>query len=125
MVLLKRIIVISMLALLLGMMVMNFSVTYAAGPGGWKGNINNGQKAISSTKSFLSNVLGVVRTVGMIIAVVILIVIACKYMLAAPSDRADLKKYMVIYVVGALILFGAAGLVSIVKTITDDALGGS
>ena len=79
MVLLKRIIVISMLALLLGTMVMNFSVTYAAGPGGWKGNINNGQKAISSTKSFLSNVLGVVRTVGMIIAVVILIVIACKY----------------------------------------------
>ncbi len=121
MILLKRFFVIVLLAMLFASVVINLS--FATDPGDWDGTISDGANdAIDPTKSFISNVLGVVRTVGMIIAVVILVVIACKYMLAAPSDRADLKKYLQIYVIGALVLFGAAGLVGMVRDIVNDSL---
>ena len=56
-----------------------------------------------------------VRIVGMVIAVVMLAVIGSKYMMAAPSDRADLKKYIPRYVIGAMVLFSASAIVSIVR----------
>lgn len=59
----------------------------------------------------------------MIIAVVILIVIACKYMIAAPGERADMKNYLQMYVTGSLVLFGAAGLVGIIRDFVFETLG--
>ncbi len=49
------------------------------------------------------------------IAVVMLIVLAMKYMFAAPGDKADIKKHAVVYVVGAVVLFAASGILQIIK----------
>ncbi|MCR5185695.1 MAG: hypothetical protein K6D97_01070 [Clostridia bacterium] len=87
------------------------------------GEVGNAQDGIDSTKSLLSSILGIVRIVGITVAVVMLAVIACKYMTLAPGDRANLKKYIPIYVKGALVLFGASGLVGIIRDVVFEATG--
>ena len=44
-----------------------------------------------------------------------LVVLAIKYMSAAPGDKADIKKHAVVYVTGAVVLFGSAGILSIIE----------
>lgn len=71
----------------------------------------------------ISVVLSVTRTVGIAVAVIILIVVACKYIIASAGDKADIKKYATSYIIGALVLFGASGLVSLAKSFVDSSLG--
>lgn len=59
--------------------------------------------------------ISIVRIVGMCIAVTLLLVVAIKYMSAAPGDKADIKKASFAYVVGAVILFGAVGILGIIN----------
>ena len=58
----------------------------------------------------------IVQVVGTGIAIIMLIVLAMKYMLAAPGDKAEVKKHAVVYIVGAVVLFGAAGIWDIIET---------
>ena len=81
--------------------------------GNFQGNVTYNE--IIGFRRSIGTVLGVVRIVGMVIAIVMLAVIGSKYMMAAPSDRADLKKYIPRYVIGAMVLFSASAIVSIVR----------
>ena len=71
--------------------------------------------AATSVGKMANAVLSVVQTVGMAVAVIMLVVLAIKYISAAPSDKAEIKKHAVVYVVGAVVLFGASGILQIVK----------
>lgn len=64
-------------------------------------------------------ILSVVRIVGTGIAIIILAVVAMKYMMAAPSDRADFKKAAIQYVVGAIIVFGASNILTLLIPIIE------
>lgn len=66
-------------------------------------------------KKILATVLDVVRLVGAAVAVVMLMTIAAKYMIASSGDRADIKKYAFNYVIGAIILFAASSILTIIR----------
>ena len=85
------------------------------------GNFTGSTNSVGSdaVTKILSAILGVVRTAGAGIAVVMLMTIAAKYIVASAGDRADIKKYAINYVVGAIILFAATGLLTIVKNFVD------
>ena len=59
-------------------------------------------------------IFSAVRIVGTIISVVILAILGVKYMTASPEGKADYKANMIPYLVGAILLFGASNLASIV-----------
>lgn len=80
--------------------------------------------AVNPIIDILKAVLFVIRTAGIVIATVILMVIACKYMVASAGDRADIKKYAMSYIIGAVIMFGTAGIAGILQTIINEAFGG-
>lgn len=64
-----------------------------------------------------SDVLGVVQVVGYSAAVIMLTYIGIRYILATPDGKADMKKQLIMYVIGAIILFGGATIaVAIGKT---------
>ncbi len=66
------------------------------------------------------NALGIIATIGMVVAVTMAIVLGIKYMTVAANEKADIKKSLIPYVVGAAILFGASGIVSfLANTITS------
>jgi hypothetical protein len=60
-------------------------------------------------------ILTVAQVIGVGTAVIMLIVLAIKYISAAPNDKAEIKKHMVVYVVGAVVLFGASGILEVIK----------
>ena len=73
----------------------------------------------SGAKSAVSNIIGtiidVARTIGVGVAIIMLIVLAIQYISASPEGKAELKKTATIYVVGAVVLFAASGILTIVK----------
>lgn len=65
-------------------------------------------------------VITIVRIIGVTIAIVMLLVIAMKYMLSSAGDRADIKKHAVAYVIGAFILFGAVGILGLLDDVAKN-----
>ena len=75
--------------------------------------------AASSLNKLIGAAITIVQVVGSGVAVVMLIVLAIKYISAAPSDKAEIKKHAVVYVVGAIVLFAASGILGIVKQFSN------
>lgn len=69
---------------------------------------------IDKTDKIFGTAIAVARIIGVGIAIVILIVISMKYMISSPGDRADIKKNAVPFVIGAVVLFGATGILGII-----------
>lgn len=67
-------------------------------------------------------VVSIMRIVGITIAVLMLLVLAIKYMTSAAGERADIKKHAIVYVVGAVLLFGAVGILGMINNLTTNAL---
>ena len=62
-------------------------------------------------------VIKVVSTIGSIASVVVLIALGIKYMIGSTEEKAQYKKSLLPYVVGALLVFGASTLASIIYNI--------
>ena len=60
------------------------------------------------------NIMGVLQAVGVVIAVVILIVLGIKYMMGSASEKAEYKKTMIPYLVGAILIFAASTVANVV-----------
>ncbi len=76
---------------------------------------NDDANLVGKTKTMAQSIITIFQVVGTGIAVVMLIVLAMKYMMAAPGDKADIKKHAVVYVVGAFVLFAAVGILTIIQ----------
>ena len=70
---------------------------------------------ITRGDSIRGKILFIVQLIGTIVAICTLLVLGIKYMIAAPDRKADIKKQAVIYIIGAFFLFGAVGVVEIIK----------
>ena len=64
-------------------------------------------------------ILTIVRIVGMAVAVIMLTILGIKYVAASPNEKADYKKGMTVYVVGAALLFGASALLSVIQKFVE------
>mgnify|MGYP001122640885 CR=1 FL=1 len=73
----------------------------------------NTQTAGEDIKNPVGAVMGAVRIIATGVAIVMISVVAMKYLMAAPGDRADMKKASIQYVVGAVLVFGAANILTI------------
>ena len=91
--------------------------TFAVNPADFSGTDSD----ISGTMGNLSNIiLRVVQVIGTAVAVIMLIVLAIKYISAAPGDKAEIKKHAVVYVVGAVILFAATGILGLIQSFSNN-----
>ena len=61
-----------------------------------------------------NKVIGVLTTAGIVLSVIILIVLGIKYMMGSAEEKADYKKTMMPYLIGALLIFSAATIANIV-----------
>ena len=69
-------------------------------------------------------ILGVLQTVGVVLAVIILVVLGIKYMMGSAEEKAEYKKTMIPYLVGAVFIFAAPILANIVYNFVQS-LGGN
>ncbi len=76
----------------------------------------------AKVSKILNAVLGLVQIAGTGISMIMVAVLGIKYMMAAPNDKADVKKQIAPLVIGAIILFAAVNLVNIIANMADTTL---
>lgn len=73
--------------------------------------------ASTSITDMGNQIIGIITTVGVVVAVVVLLVLGIKYMMGSASEKAEYKKTMIPYLVGAILIFGASAITKVVVSI--------
>ena len=61
-----------------------------------------------------NKVMGIIQVVGTIAAVAIVMVLGIKYMMGSAEEKAEYKKTLLPYIIGAALVFAAATIASVV-----------
>ncbi len=85
-------------------------------------SLNQGT-ASGTIEKISSNVWGTVVVIVQILAVAAVVFAGIRYMFASANDKADIKKQLVILVLGAVLVFGATFVLSLVQNITGEIAG--
>lgn len=82
----------------------------------WSVSVNPNTKASGATTvtGFGNNIVGIIQVVGYVVAVVMLVIIGIKYITSSPDGKAEVKKTALFYVLGAVLIAGAATIVGVV-----------
>ena len=56
------------------------------------------------------------------VAIIMLTILAIKYMASSPNDRAEIKRGAGVYVVGAIVMMSASFLVTVIKEFSDNSI---
>ncbi len=119
----RRIVKILSVALMIVMVAICFqNIAFAEMPDPKTISGTNSGNTYTKFGTILNAILGLAQIIGVAVAIIMLIVLAIKYISAAPGDKAEIKKHAVMYIVGAIVLFGASGLLQIIKTFANDTL---
>mgnify|MGYP004492395755 CR=1 FL=1 len=86
-------------------------------PGDWKPSSTNTVKNADKLESIGNKVVGVLKVVGSIISVIALIILGIKYIFGSIEERAEYKKTMKPYLIGALMVFAITTLLGIIQDI--------
>lgn len=78
--------------------------------------------AVDSVNNMAGAIISIAKVICAGVAIIMITVIAMKYMLAAPSEKADIKKHAVVYVVGAIVMFAATAILQIIQNFAITAL---
>jgi type IV secretory pathway VirB2 component (pilin) len=81
-----------------------------------KGTTSNAQTDVMNIGN---QIIGIITTVGVVVAVVILLVLGIKYMMGSASEKAEYKKTMIPYLVGAILIFGASAITKVVVSLAS------
>ncbi|MGN1384477.1 MAG: pilin [Clostridia bacterium] len=71
--------------------------------------------AATNVTKVAGQVLNIIQIVGVAVATIMLTVLGIRYVSLSPNEKAEYKKGLTIYVIGAVLLFGASILIGVIK----------
>lgn len=80
----------------------------------------NAEKSVAEVENFGGSILGIVQTVGTVIAVAILVVLGIKYVMGSAEEKASYKKSMIPYLIGAVLVFATTNIVGVLFSAIGD-----
>ena len=80
-----------------------------------KGNTGAAPTGITTTAN---NIIGIVQVICYAAAIIMLIILGVQFITASPEGKATIKKSAVIYIVGAIIVFAAGTLLSVISNLS-------
>ena len=89
---------------------MVFAATTKYDPSKWD-NQQGGKVDDTGVKQWIASIMNIVAIVGSGIAVIALIILGIKYMMGSVEEKAEYKKTLMPYLIGALMVFGASVIV--------------
>lgn len=78
----------------------------------------NGNVQTNDLTKVGNNIVTIIQVVGIVIAVIALLVIGIKYMMGSASEKAEYKKTMIPYIVGAVLIFAGTSLVRVIYSLS-------
>lgn len=82
----------------------------------------NGNVQTNDLTKVGNNIVTIIQVVGIVIAVIVLLVIGIKYMMGSASEKAEYKKTMIPYIVGAVLIFAGTSLVRVIYSLSTSVL---
>ena len=64
-------------------------------------------------------IVTIMQTVGIVVAVVVLLILGIKYMIGSAEEKAEYKKTMIPYIVGAILIFASTTIVNVVYNVAN------
>lgn len=123
----KKVVKILPILMMVLMVMMTCSPVLAANETGGKDiagvTINPDKTSAENVAGIGNSILGVIQVVGTVIAVGVLMVIGIKYMMGSAEEKAEYKKTMLPYLIGAVILFAAVNIAGYVVGIANTIAG--
>lgn len=84
--------------------------------------IAKGDSSVTTDK--LTNVgqtiVTIMQVVGIVVAVVVLLILGIKYMMGSAEEKAEYKKTMIPYLVGAVLIFASTTIVNVVYQLANN-----
>ena len=80
----------------------------------------NDSSADQIAQKTMGTAINVIRIVATGVSVVMLSYVGIKYMMAAPSEKAEFKKSATIFIVGAILIFAAGNILTIITNFTTN-----
>lgn len=68
------------------------------------------------------SILAVVQVIGISCGVICLIILGIKYMYSSTNDKATIKEKLIPYLIGAIIMFGGTGILTLVANFAQTAI---
>ena len=79
--------------------------------------------ASEAATNIIGMIINIAQVIGMGVAIIMLIVLAIQYIAASPEGKAEIKKNATIYIVGAILLFAASGILAIIRRFAVSSIG--
>lgn len=116
----KKIIkILCVIAVILGIVLSTHVVLASNVTGLFDGTAEGGDvdpsQGIELTTDVIGKILSVIRIVAVSLAVVVLTYLGIKYMLAAPSEKAEIKKQYITFVIGVVVFVAATTILDLIK----------
>lgn len=89
-----------------------FATSDSVTPDTIKGKINTSDT--ESVQTIGGRIIGIVQVVGNIVAIAMIIVLGIKYMMGSAEEKAEYKKTLFPYFIGAILIFAASNLAQMV-----------
>lgn len=94
-------------AIFISLLIISISVScLALTPSEIKGN--SGVTGTNEITALGKSLVGILQTVGIVLSVIVILVIGIKYMMGSAEEKAEYKKTMIPYIVGAALIFAAS-----------------
>ena len=99
------IMVVSILTIASGLFESNAAVTGAVDPSSLTGK---GGTNTTGIQNLGNQIISIISVIGSIVSVIVLIVLGLKYMMGSAEEKAEYKKTLMPYLIGAVLIFAAS-----------------
>lgn len=83
-----------------------------------------GNTNVAGINTVGANIVSIITTIGIIVAVIVLLILGIKYMMGSASEKAEYKKTMIPYLVGAVLIFGASAIAKAIIAMSESITAG-
>lgn len=119
-----KLIVMIILLLLVLLNIINPTVKATINPGDYDPSQNPpDQAAVNHLTNIANPIIGTIKVVGIVVAVITLAVLGLKYMTGSVSEKAEYKKTMIPYLIGAFLVVATTQLIGVIIEIISGVTG--
>lgn len=104
--------ILTTIATILLIISMGTSIVYGLTPTDLEANPD--ATGTTEVQEFGQNIMGVINVAGVVIAVIIVMILGIKYMMGSAEEKADYKKTMIPYLVGAILIFAGPTIANVI-----------
>mgnify|MGYP001855519383 FL=1 len=114
----SKIMIILIIAILTIILFINqVNATQVINPDSYKPDSQSDVTGATSFLNMANKLIGIVQIVGSIISVIALILIGIKYLVGSVEERAEYKKTLKPYLIGAIMVFAITNLLAIIQNV--------